>query len=221
MFDEALAATFCGFIKALTGARAVWLGAGPQARPRVYYANHRSHGDFLIVWALLPTTLRAVTRPVAGADYWLRGQLRRYLIERVFRGVLIDRHIKRGDDPIAAMCAPLDAGESLIVFPEGTRNQGDGLLPFKPGIHHLAERRPETEFVPVWIENLGRTLPKGGLLAVPLLCSVSFGAPLILEPGERRADFLARCRDALLSLEPAGQRPAGQRPAGQRTNEPP
>ncbi|MDR3213486.1 MAG: 1-acyl-sn-glycerol-3-phosphate acyltransferase [Azoarcus sp.] len=205
MFDKALAAAFCGFIKMLTGARAIWRDAGPEMRARVYYANHRSHGDFLIVWALLPPALRVVTRPVAGADYWLRGRVRRILIKRVFRGVLIDRHVKRGDDPIGVMCAPLAAGESLIVFPEGTRNQGDGLLPFKPGIHHLAEKRPETEFVPVWIENLGRALPKGGMLAVPLLCSVTFGAPLTLKPGERRADFLARCRNALLSLDPAEQ----------------
>lgn len=203
MFNKALAATFRGFIRLLTGARAVWRDAGPQARARVYYANHRSHGDFLIVWALLPPYLQATTRPVAGADYWLRGRVRRYLIEQVFRAILIDRHVKRGDDPIGAMCTPLTAGESLIVFPEGTRNQGDGLLPFRPGIHHLAERRPETEFVPVWIENLDRALPKGGLLIVPLLCSVTFGAPLTWTPGEPRADFLARCKDALLALEPA------------------
>ncbi|MDR2924644.1 MAG: 1-acyl-sn-glycerol-3-phosphate acyltransferase [Azoarcus sp.] len=170
---------------------------------RVYYANHRSHGDFVLLWVILPPALRAVTRPVAGADYWLRGKLRRYLIEKVFRGLLINRRVKRGDDPISIMLASLAAGESLIMFPEGTRNQGDGLLPFKSGIHHLAEKRPETEFVPVWIENLGRALPKGGMLVVPLLCTVTIGAPILLEPSERRADFLARCRNALLALEPA------------------
>jgi 1-acyl-sn-glycerol-3-phosphate acyltransferase len=203
MLEKILATTFCAATRFLTGARAVWRGAQPEARARVYYANHRSHGDFVLIWAILPPPLRAITRPVAGADYWLRGRVRRYLIERVFRGVLIDRHIKRGDDPIGAMLTPLAAGESLIVFPEGTRHQGDGLLPFKPGIHHLAEQRPETEFVPVWIENLGRALPKGGMLAVPLLCSVTIGAPVVLAAGEHRADFLARCRNALLELEPA------------------
>jgi len=202
MLEQPLASAFCGFIRILTGARAVWRGAQPETRARIYYANHRSHGDFVLIWAILPSALRAVTRPVAGADYWLRGRLRRYLIERVFRGVLIDRQVKRGDDPIGAMLSPLAAGESLIVFPEGTRNQGDGILPFKPGIHHLAEKRPETEFVPVWIENLGRALPKGGMLIVPLLCTVTIGAPVILRTGERRADFLARCQDALLALEP-------------------
>lgn len=203
LFEKVLAEVFCSGIKILTGARASWRAA-PSERPRVYFANHRSHGDFLIIWALLPRTLRARTRPVAGADYWLRGRFRRYLIERVFRGVLIDRHVKRGDKPIGTMLAPLALGESLIVFPEGTRNQeGEGLLPFKSGIHHLARARPETEFVPVWIENMGRAMPKGGLLAVPLLCSLSFGAPLTIEAGETRAAFLARCRQSLLALEPA------------------
>ena len=205
MLEKFLASAFCGLIKTLTGARPNWRGAVPAPQPRVYFANHRSHGDFLIIWALLPTALRAKTHPVAGADYWLKGKFRRYLIGRVFRGVLINRNVKRGDDPIGAMLAPLDAGDSQIVFPEGTRNQGDGLLPFKPGIHHLAEKRPQTEFVPVWIENLGRAMPKGGLLVVPLLCSVTSGEPMTLKPDEKRTDFIARCRNALLALEPDEQ----------------
>jgi 1-acyl-sn-glycerol-3-phosphate acyltransferase len=201
MLEKFLAFFFCGFIRMLTGARAIWRAA-PSAQPQVFFANHRSHGDFLLILALLPDVLRARTHPVAGADYWRAGRLRQYLIERVFHGVLIDRQVKRGRDPIAAMLAPLNAGKSLILFPEGTRNLGDALLPFKTGLHHLAEARPETGFVPVWIENLGRAMPKGGLVPLPLLCSLCFGAPITLLPGERRGDFLARCRDALLALQP-------------------
>ncbi|MDR1064122.1 MAG: 1-acyl-sn-glycerol-3-phosphate acyltransferase [Azoarcus sp.] len=205
MLERMLSAALCGLIKTLTGARALWHDAAPSSQARVYFANHRSHGDFVLIWAFLPPAQRALTRPVAGADYWLSGGPRQYLIERVFRGVLIDRQIKRGDDPIAAMLAPLEAGESLIVFPEGTRNQGDGVLPFKAGLHRLARARPETEFVPVWIENLGRALPKGGLIPLPLLCSLTFGVPVTLRPGEARAGFLARCRAALLDLDPSAQ----------------
>ncbi|MDR1462195.1 MAG: 1-acyl-sn-glycerol-3-phosphate acyltransferase, partial [Azoarcus sp.] len=166
MLEKITAAFFCALVKLVTGARAIWLDAAPAPQPRVYYANHRSHGDFLVIWASLPSALRARTRPVAAADYWLRGKFRQYLIKSVFRAVLIDRNVKRGDKPIAAMLAPLEAGESLILFPEGTRNPGDELLPFKTGLHHLAEARPETEFIPVWIENLGRAMPKGGLIPV-------------------------------------------------------
>lgn len=198
----------CQFARILTGARAIWQDEAALPPPtqtqraRVYYANHRSHADFVLVWASLPTQARQQTRPVAAADYWSHGKIRRYLIDHVFRGVLIDRQPKRDHNPIQQMADVLLAGESLIIFPEGTRNSAEGLLPFKNGIHHLAETLPTLEFVPVWIENLGRALPKGGLLPLPLLCTLHFGTPLTLAEGESRNDFVNRARNALLALAP-------------------
>ncbi|WP_374474534.1 lysophospholipid acyltransferase family protein [Zoogloea sp.] len=201
--DHLLASALCGFARALTGVRALWLGSEPDARPRVYFANHRSHGDFVLIWASLPPPLRRRTRPVAGADYWLTTPLRRFLINRVFRGVCIDRRPGRsGPNPVEQMGEALTARESLILFPEGTRNMGDGLLPFKSGLHHLAKAHPEVELIPVWIENLGRVMPKGSLIPVPLLCTLSFGPPLAPIDGESRDAFLARARTALLDLAP-------------------
>ncbi|HRH74478.1 MAG TPA: lysophospholipid acyltransferase family protein [Zoogloea sp.] len=201
--DRLLASALCGFARALTGVRALWLGSEPDARPRVYFANHRSHGDFVLIWASLPPPLRRRTRPVAGADYWLTTPLRRFLINRVFRGVCIDRRPGRsGPNPVEQMGEALTARESLILFPEGTRNMGDGLLPFKSGLHHLAKAHPEVELIPVWIENLGRVMPKGSLIPVPLLCTLSFGPPLAPIDGESRDAFLARARTALLDLAP-------------------
>lgn len=201
--EQLVAALICGFAQLATGVRAVWRDNAPSARRRVYIANHRSHGDFVLVWASLPRELRRRTRPVAGADYWRRGALRRYIAERVFRAVLIDRSgITRGSSPVEQMRAALDAGDSLIVFPEGTRNTGDGLLDFKSGIYHLARALPDVEFVPVWIENLGRVMPKGAVVPVPLLCSLSFGPAFTLAGDEAKTVFLSRARDALLSLAP-------------------
>lgn len=201
--DRLLASALCGFARALTGVRALWLDSEPDARPRVYFANHRSHGDFVLIWASLPPPLRRRTRPVAGADYWLTTPLRRFLINRVFRGVCIDRRPGRsGPNPVEQMGEALGAGESLILFPEGTRNMGDGLLPFKSGLHHLAKAHPEAELIPVWIENLGRVMPKGSLIPVPLLCTLSFGPPLAPVDGESREAFLTRARTALLDLAP-------------------
>jgi 1-acyl-sn-glycerol-3-phosphate acyltransferase len=201
--ENLVASALCHFAQLLTGVRAVWRGSSPGSRQRIYFANHRSHGDFVLVWAALPARWRRLTRPVAGADYWLRGGLRRYLAERVFRAVLIDRTAARGEsDPVGQMGQALAAGDSLIIFPEGTRNLGDALLPFKSGLHHLTQAHPEAELVPVWIENLGRVMPKGALVPVPLLCSLTFGPAVAVVPGEARDAFLERARAALLALAP-------------------
>ncbi|MBS1190306.1 MAG: putative acyltransferase [Rhodocyclaceae bacterium] len=204
--ENLTASLISGFAQLLTGVRAVWRGCQPESRPRVYFGNHTSHGDFVLIWASLPAALRRRTRPVAAADYWLKGGLRRYLVQGVFRAVLVDRRPSAhapGPNPVDRMGEALAAGDSLILFPEGTRNLGDELLPFKSGIYHLARAHPEVEFVPVWIENLGRVMPKGALVPVPLLCTLTFGQPLRIEPAEDKASFLARARTALLALAPA------------------
>ena len=193
------------FARLLTAVRPEWRGVDPVAdRPRVYFVNHVSHGDFVLVWAVLPQRQRGTTRPVAGADYWRGDRLRRFVGEKVFNSLLIDRNPQQsGSDPVAEMAGALDEGASLIVFPEGTRNLGDeALMPFKSGIARLAAARPEVELVPVWIDNLNRVLPKGALIPVPLMCKVIFGAPVLRGPDEPKEAFLDRARQALLALRP-------------------
>lgn len=206
MFARLIARACSGAIHVFTGARALWLGCAPSSERRVYYGNHASHGDFVLIWSSLPPALRRQVRPVAAAEYWQRDCLRRYLIATVFNGVLVEREAEqRQHDPLQVMFDALDRGGSLILFPEGTRNTGDEpLLPFKSGIYHLARQRPELEFVPVWIDNLKRVMPKGRLLPLPLLCTATFGAPLRLQANEDKAGFLARSRQALLQLAPNG-----------------
>lgn len=187
--------------RAITGARALWLGCAPQATQRIYFANHSSHVDFVLLWSSLPPDLRARTRPVAGSDYWHASATRRYLIHHVFNGVLVER--QRSDpasNPLQPMLDALDIGDSLILFPEGTRNMEDGLLPFKSGIYRLALERPHVELIPVWISNLKRVMPKGSVIPLPLLCTLSFGVPMHVEADESKEAFLERARTALLAL---------------------
>jgi 1-acyl-sn-glycerol-3-phosphate acyltransferase len=193
----------------MTAVRGVWQGTAPDAGPqRVYFANHTSNGDFVLVWAVLPPHLRRRTRPVAGSDYWLTTPVRRFIGRDVFRAVLIDRRPDtRTEDPMAVMLDALDTGASLILFPEGTRNMTDArLLPFRSGLYNLSVARPGVDLVPAWIENLNHVMPKGKVIPVPLLCTVTFGAPIRAEPGEDRHAFLARAQAALLALAP--ERPA-------------
>ncbi len=200
---EALtSAAVTAFARLMTGVRPDWRGVTPEPRQRIYFANHASHGDFVLIWSVLPKELRDRTRPVAGADYWREGRIKLFLGAKVFKAVLIERVAEnRTHDPIAVMTAALDAGDSLIVFPEGTRNMTDApLLPFKSGIYNLAKARPDVELIPTWIDNLSRVLPKGEFLPLPILCSVTFGAPLRVGEGEDRLVFLERARNALLAL---------------------
>jgi 1-acyl-sn-glycerol-3-phosphate acyltransferase len=199
------------FARLITGVRPDWRGLAPEPKQRIYFANHASHGDFVLIWSVLPKELRDRTRPVAGADYWRSG-IRRFLGEDVFKAVLIERLPEnRTQDPVGLMAAALDAGDSLILFPEGTRNMSDlPLLGFKSGLYNLARMRPQIEMVPTWIDNISRVLPKGEFLPLPLLCSVTFGAPLRLGDGEDRLVFLERARQALLALGGHASAPEGK-----------
>lgn len=192
------------FARALTGVRPLWRGSLPTPAQRIYFGNHGSHGDFVLIWTTLPAALRRATRPVAGQDYWLASALRRFIGRNVFNALLIDRQPQPGEpSPVDLMAGALDRGESLIIFPEGTRNTTDApLLPFKSGLFHLGKRCPGVELVPVWIDNIRRVIPKGQWLPVPMVCSVSYGAPLAVGTDEDKADFLKRAEAAVLALRP-------------------
>jgi 1-acyl-sn-glycerol-3-phosphate acyltransferase len=195
------------FAKLLTGVRAIWADTTPTAEQTLYFANHTSHGDFVLLWATLPPDLRALTRPVAGQDYWEASPLRRFIGRDVFNALMIrrDGSAAGGEaaNPVEQMTEALRSGDSLIMFPEGTRNIGeDVLLPLKSGLYHLARACPQVRLVPVWIENLRRVLPKGTLVPIPLACSVRYGAPISLIEGEDKNAFIARARAAMLDLRP-------------------
>ena len=187
--------------KLLSGATVRWFECQPDPCQRVYFANHTSHLDALILWASLPRQIREVTRPVAAKDYWNKDFLRRYMA-RTFNALLIDRdEIKVHNSPIDLMIREMGSQHSLIVFPEGTRNTGEEMQEFKSGLYHLSRKRPDLELMPVYIDNLNRVLPRGEFLPVPLLSSITIGPPIWLEPKENKNDFLKRARQAVRRLK--------------------
>ena len=193
----------------LVGAYPRWIGCSPTAAQRIYFANHSSHMDTLVLWASLPAALRANTRPVAARDYWGRGGLRQKIAEEELNVVLIDRAREDSSaDPLDPLRAALDHGFSLIIFPEGTRTPQPLPGPFKSGLYRLAQEFPQVELIPVYLDNLHRSMPKGALLPVPIISTLRFGAPLARIEGESREAFLERARAAVIAL--SSERPQAE-----------
>jgi len=189
-----------GLIRLLTGAQARWQGCPPKAEQRIYFANHQSHADLVLMWAALPEELRGITRPIAARDYWTTTAFKRWITSSVFNAIYVDR-VKTGEqDPLAPLIEALTHGDSIILFPEGTRGNHEEPQSFKSGLYNLAAKFPHVVLVPAWINNVQRVMPKGEVVPVPILCSVTFGAPVVLQVGEDRGAFLTRARQAVLDL---------------------
>ena len=188
--------------RSLSGASVRWIDSQPDTCQRVYFANHTSHLDSIVLWSALPQRVRTLTRPVAAKDYWGAGRIRSYMANRVFNALLIDRtEIKVHQSPVDLLIREIGHRYSLIVFPEGSRNSGGEIGEFKSGLYYLCKKRPDLELIPVHIDNMNRILPRGEVLPVPLLTCISFGPPVWLEAGEPKADFLLRAREAVRRLK--------------------
>ncbi|MEM6822548.1 MAG: lysophospholipid acyltransferase family protein [Verrucomicrobiota bacterium] len=190
-------------VRLFTGAHGRWVGCLPTTQQRVYFANHTSNLDFLGIWSTLPEKLRNQTRPVAAHDYWTSGVLKNYLAEHVFRALLIERkRVTKTNNPLSQMFDALEQGDSLIIFPEGGRSMTGELRPFKSGLFRIAQQFPDIELIPVYIENLNRVLPKGEVLPLPIVCSITFGSTLKLQPQEPKDVFLRRAERSVQNLMP-------------------
>ncbi len=267
-----------GVVRLLTGAQARWYGCPPKAEQRIYFANHQSHADLVMIWAALPEELRSITRPIAARDYWANTPVKRWITTEVFNAVYVERQAAAGSppalavpvaaetpvqpveapaaaeriepsmepllprsapvdtapvrteiqgeldlpaqpvsvpeapaappvppaardaDPLAPLTDALRSGDSIIIFPEGTRGHTGEPQKFKSGLYALATQFPEVVLVPAWIDNVQRVMPKGEIVPVPILCSVTFGAPIRVEAGEERRPFLDRARAAVIAL---------------------
>ncbi|CAA2101911.1 lysophospholipid acyltransferase family protein [Variovorax paradoxus] len=273
-----------GIVRLLTGAQARWYGCPPKAEQRIYFANHQSHADLVMIWAALPEELRSITRPIAARDYWANTPVKRWITTEVFNAVYVERAATAAapaaatagiepvqaaseaplpqagrieptmepllqpmpvpspavvdavpeaqgrldlpdppapppptapdslgpeapadasppaSDPLAPLVDALRSGDSIIIFPEGTRGHTGEPQKFKSGLYALATMFPDVVLVPAWIDNVQRVMPKGEIVPVPILCSVTFGAPIRVEEGEERRPFLDRARAAVIAL---------------------
>lgn len=189
-----------GLVRVLTGSQARWWGCPPKAEQRIYFANHQSHADLVMIWAALPKELRARTRAIAARDYWTKTPFKQWLTTAVFNVIYVSRERTADEDPLEPLIEALDHGDSIILFPEGTRGNAEEPQAFKAGLYNLALKFPNIELIPAWINNVQRVMPKGEVVPVPVLCSVTFGAPIRVMAGEERRAFLDRARAAVIAL---------------------
>ncbi len=197
---EAAGLMLATIARLITGAQGHWYGSPPKAEQRIYFANHQSHFDWVLIWAALPRDLRTLTRPIAARDYWTSSRLKHWITHEIFNAVYVSRERSADEDPLEPLMEALRHGDSLVIFPEGTRGNKPEPAVFKAGLYHLAEAFPEVQLIPAWIDNVQRVLPKGEVVPVPILCSVTFGAPLTLQAGEDKRAFLDRARNAVVAL---------------------
>lgn len=197
---EAAGLLLATLARLITGAQGHWYGSPPKAEQRIYFANHQSHFDWVLIWAALPRDLRSITRPIAARDYWTSSKLKHWITREIFNAVYVSRERSADEDPLEPLMEALRHGDSLVIFPEGTRGSKGDPAPFKAGLYHLAAAFPDVQLIPAWIDNVQRVMPKGEVVPVPILCSVTFGAPLALQPGEDKRVFLERARHAVIAL---------------------
>lgn len=80
-----------GVVRFLTGSQARWYGCRLKAEQRIYFANHQSDADMVLIWAALPEALRSITRPIAAKDYWPQTSFHQWITTAVFNAVYVER----------------------------------------------------------------------------------------------------------------------------------
>lgn len=151
------------------------------SEPIILVANHSSHLDTMSLLSLFPLSKLRGIRPVAAADYFERNAFVSILTKTLFNILPIARkNITPENNPLRRMREAIAAGDSLIIFPEGTRGSGRELGEFRSGVAHLIEKVPGVPVVPAYLVNMGRSLPKGEFIPVPFFCEIRIGAPRVM-----------------------------------------
>ena len=170
----------------------------PASGPCILAANHNSHLDILVIFASLPARLIVSAHIVAAYDYFARHRLLFAAVDFLFVPVWVDRE-SGGENTIERLNAYLDAGKSIIIFPEGTRGEAGQLGHFHGGVGKLAVDHPGIPLLPVFLRGTERALPRKASLPLPIWQHVSIGPPQRLVGGS--GDITSGVRESILALE--------------------
>ncbi len=149
-----------------------------QANQFIIIANHNSHIDTLALMSAMPKHKIVKIKPVAAGDYFGSSRLKSFLTKAFTNALLIPRCCSlknKSQDPFRIMLKALKRGQSLIIYPEGSRGKANEMQEFKTGIGHILLKFPHLAYIPTYIENTGKVLPKDSVMPIPFNCKVVFG----------------------------------------------
>ena len=184
-------------------------GCEPDTVRRIYFANHSSHFDTIAVMAALPWPVRRLTHPVAARDYWGKSKFRRFIAETVLRAVLIDRKPKPGSEPLAPLERLLEEGRSILIFPEGTRADGDEVASFAAASSGWRTAFPMSSWCRSISTICSASCPRAACCRCRSPAPRGSARRSSVEPGEDKAAFLragSRCRARRSTMRGAHER---------------
>ena len=145
----------------------------------ILIANHNSHMDTMALMSAIPSRFVHRVHPIAARDFFGVSLFSRILMRYLVNATLIRRDREDPErDPIDDMDKMLKKKRSLILYPEGSRGIAGKMSDFKRGLGYLVQRNPNISVIPVYLENIYKTLPKGKKLILPYNCSIKFGKPI-------------------------------------------
>ena len=167
----------------------------------ILIANHNSHMDTMALMSAIPSRFIHRVHPIAARDFFGGSLFSRILMRYLVNATLIRRDREDPDrDPIDDMDKMLKKQRSLILYPEGSRGIPGKMSNFKRGLGYLVQRNPNINVIPVYLENIYKTLPKGKKLILPYNCSIKFGQPIKFNSLEME-DILKTAEKEILKIK--------------------
>lgn len=168
------------FLRIIVGVKFIKVERLRNCKQFVIVSNHNSHIDTMALLSALSSSQLAKTHPVAAGDYFGQSKVRAFFTRFFVNAILIPRTVKKGEqNPIRVMSEILKKGDSLILFPEGSRGEPEKMQEFKKGIGLLMKMNPDVAYIPVFMKGMGKVLPRGERLLVPFDTYVCFGEPAL------------------------------------------
>lgn len=129
---DSLPLFYHGLVCRIFGFEVEVVGAPSRDRPTLFVSNHGSYIDIEVLGSVLPASFIAKHDVAQWPLFGLLAKLQRTVfVDRLARGAS-----KQQRDSVAERLA---SGDNLILFPEGTSNDGIRLVPFKSSLFGAAE----------------------------------------------------------------------------------